>query len=127
MNSIEQINEQHGRDIGNVAISEYVKLIKNRFIDSNMIYRISGLEFVGIITDYRKMELLKKDLTNNEKILNVEADYGSINIRLSANMGIIYSTDAINAKDAIKKTTEALKISQNSRYNNNYAYYKDIR
>ena len=127
MNAIQQLNEQYGRDIGNVAISEYVKLIKNRFIDGNMIFRISGLEFVGIITDYRKMEILKRDLTNNEKILNVSADYGSITIKLSANMGIIYSTDAVNAKDAFKKTSEALKISQNPKYNNNYAYYKDIR
>ena len=30
-----------------------------------MIYRISGLEFVGILTDYRKMEILKKDLMNS--------------------------------------------------------------
>ncbi len=127
MSSIQDLNDKYGRDIGNVAISEYVKLIKNRFIDANMIYRVSGLEFVGIITDYRKMEILKKDLTNNEKILNVNADYGSINIKLSANMGIIYSTDAVNAKDAFKKCSEALKISTNPRYNNNYAYYKDIR
>ena len=127
MNSIPELNEQYGRDIGNVAISEYVKLIKNHFIDGNMIYRVSGLEFIGIVTDYRKMEVLKKNLANNEKILNVNADYGSINIKLSACMGIIYSTDAINAKDAFKKTSEALRIAQNPRYNNNYAYYKDIR
>lgn len=127
MQSIQELNEQYGREIGNVAISEYVKLIKNRFIDGNMMYRVSGLEFVGIITDYRKMEILKKDLANGEKILNVNADYGSINIKIKANMGIIYSTDAVNAKDAYKKTQEALKISCNPRYNNNYAYYKDIR
>ena len=127
INNITELNEKYGRDIGNVAISEYVKLIKNRFIDNNMIYRISGLEFVGIITDYRKMEILKKDLSNNEKILNVNADYGSINIKLSANMGIIYSTDAVNAKDAFKKVNEALRIASNQRYNSNYAYYKDIR
>ena len=127
MNSIPELNEQYGRAIGNIALSEYVKLIKNRFIDSNMIYRISGLEFIGIITDYRKMEILKKDLMNNEKILNVNADYGSVNINLLVNMGIIYSTDAVNAKDAIKKVSDALKISTNPRYNNNYAYYKDLK
>ena len=127
VSSIPDINEQHGRNIGNVAISEYIKLIKNRFIDGNMIFRVSGLEFIGILTDYRKMEVLKKDLMNNEKILNVSAQYGSINIKINSHMGIIYSSDAINAKDAYKKAQESLKIAMNPRYNTNYTYYKDIR
>lgn len=127
VSSIPELNEKYGRNIGNVAISEYVKLIKNRFIDGNMIYRISGLEFVGILTDYRKMEILKKDLMNNEKILNVQADYGSISIKMAAHMGIIYSSDAVNPKDAYKKTKETLKTAKNPKYNSNYVYYKDIR
>ena len=127
VSSIPDLNEKYGRNIGNVAISEYVKLIKNRFIDGNMLYRVSGLEFIGILTDYRKMEILKKDLMNNEKILNVQADYGSISIKMTAHMGFIYSSDAINAKDAYKKTKESLKTAKNPKYNSNYVYYKDIR
>ena len=127
VSSIPELNEKYGRNIGNVAISEYIKLIKSKFIDYDMIYRVSGLEFVGILTDYRKMEILKKSLMNNEKILNVSADYGSVNIKINTHMGIIYSSDAVNSKDAYKKLRETLKVSLNPKYNSNHTYYKDIR
>ena len=127
VSSIPELNEKYGRNIGNVAISEYVKLIKSRFIDNNMIYRIAGLEFVGIITDYRKMEILKKDLYTNEKILNISAEYGSINIKINSHMGIVYSSEAINNKDMFKKLKETIKVATNNKYNTNYTYYKDIR
>lgn len=127
VNTLPEINAKYGRDIGNISLVEYIKLIKNRFIDANMVYRLSGLEFVGIITDYRKMELLKNDLFNNEKILHVSAEIGASRVKIDSNMGICYSSDAKDAKDILAKSREAVKISSNPQFNTDYAYYKDIR
>ncbi len=127
MTSIADINTEYGRNIGNMALSEYIKLIKNKFVDANMIYRTSGLEFIAVITDYRKMEQLKNSLLNNEKILHIHADYGTMKVKIDVNMGICFSSDAKDAKDILKKTKETLRFCGNPQFNASYAYYRDIK
>ena len=68
--SIPDINEQFGRSMGNMMLGQYVNFFKQSFVTENQLYRISGLEFVAFITDYRKMDILKSNLNNNEKILH---------------------------------------------------------
>lgn len=124
--SIPEINEKYGRSIGSMSLSEYVKIIKNRYVDGNMIYRISGLEFIVLVTDYRKMDMLKNALSNGEKILHVSAEYGSMNVKIDVSMGISYSSDASNPKMALNNSKEALRFASNPKYNSNYVYFKDI-
>lgn len=127
VSNIPDINEEHGRMIGNVALSQYIKFFKDRYIDSNLIYRLSGLEFFAIITDYRKMDLLKKDLDNNERILHVPANYGAIKLQMEANVGICNSTDCRVSKEVLPRTKEALRFANNPQFKANYAYYRDIK
>lgn len=127
ISSLEKTNAEYGRNVGNMVLSEYIKWLKNRYVDANLIYRVSGLEFVAVVTDYRKMEKLKNDLLNNEKILHMNIDYGMVKTKMEVLMGICYSSDASEAKEIIKKTKEALRFCSKERYNANYAYYKDIR
>lgn len=127
IHSIPEINEKFGRSIGNIALSEYIKIVHKRYVDANMIYRISGLEFIAVVTDYGKMSLLKNDLDRNEKILHVTAEYGRIRPQIEAYLGVCYSSDAVNAKDCLEKTKECLKYSSNPQFNANFAYYKTIK
>ena len=108
-----------------MALSEYVKLIKHRYVDSDMIYRISGLEFIAFITDYRKMDMLKNGLVNGEKILHVSAEYGSIDVNIDVSMGISYSSDANSPSMAIANSKEALRFCSNPKFSSNYVYFKD--
>lgn len=124
--SIDQTNEEHGRAFGDMVLSEYIKYFTNRYVDAKLVYRVSGLEFVAVLTDYRKIEKLKRDLLNNEKILHLNVDYGTIKTKIEAVMGICYSTDAKNAKDLLKKSKEILRICSKEQYSQNFAYYKDI-
>ncbi|MDE7161820.1 MAG: diguanylate cyclase [Anaeroplasmataceae bacterium] len=125
--SIDKINQERGRMFGNMIIAEYIKFIAKRYVDVNLIFRISGLEFIAVITDYRKMEVLKHDLLKNEKNLHLTVQYGSATAKIDALMGICYSEEAKDAKDALKKTKEALRFCSKEQYSANYAYYKDIR
>ena len=125
IDSIPDINEKYGRSIGSMALSEYIKLIKHRYVDANMIYRISGLEFIAFITDYRKMDMLKNALVNGEKLLHVSAEYGSINVKIEVTMGISYSSDASNPKMALANSKEALRFCSNPKFSSNYVYFKD--
>ena len=124
--SIDKANEEHGRSFGDMILSEYIKYFANRYVDAKMVYRVSGLEFVAVLTDYHKIEKLKRDLMNNEKILHMNVDYGTMKTQIEAVMGICYSTDAKNAKDILKKSKDILHICSKEQYSKNYAYYKDI-
>ena len=113
------------RNIGNMALSEYIKLVKFRYVDQEMIYRLTGLDFIALITDYRKMDLLKNSLMNQEKILHVSAEYGAIKVDIQTYMGIVYSTEVKTAQEAVDHGKTALLLAMNPKYNANYAYYKD--
>ena len=91
--SIPDINKKYGRAIGNLMINDYVEFIKNKFVNDNQIYRVSGLEFVAFITDLRKMDILKNNLANNDKILHVPANF---NRTLLEDIFILLPVPAIN-------------------------------
>ena len=125
--TIPQINESYGRSIGNEMLSQYVKIFMENFVSDNMMYRVSGLEFVAFITNYNRMEALKASLNNDEKILHVQATFGDNKITNEIKMGISLSNDTINPSDVITNAKQALKIASNEQYQASFAYYKDIK
>ena len=125
--SIPDINEQFGRSMGNMMLGQYVNFFKQNFVTENQIYRVSGLEFVAFITDYRRMDVLKSNLNNNEKILHVSANYSNQKIETEVFMGIAYSNDTPNPKDTLKNAKQAMRYSCNPQYSANYAYYRDVK
>lgn len=127
VSSIPDINEKFGRNVGNMALSEYVKMIHNNFVNDNQIYRIGGLDFVAIISDLRKMDVLKNYLENHEKILHLDSRYGALEIHLEVFMGVALSSDFNTAKDCYKASLDALKFALKPQVQANYAYYKDIK
>lgn len=127
VDSIPEINETLGRAIGNTMLSQYVQFFKQNFVTDNQIYRISGLEFVAFVTDYRKMDMLKNNLVNGEKMLHVHADYLNQKVDAEVFMGISRSDDLPSHKDTLKNAKEALKFASNPKFSSNFAFYKDIR
>lgn len=127
IDDIPAINEEFGRPIGNMIMSQYVDFISQKFVTNNQIFRVSGLEFVAFITDYRKMEILKNNVVSGEKLLHVSSNYASKKIDVNIYMGITKSDDTPSHKDNLKHAKEALKICSNPNYNFNYAFYKEIR
>lgn len=126
INNIDDINEKYGRQMGNLVMAEYLKAMWKSFVEEDRIYRSSGLEFTFIITDYRKMDLLKQALMK-DKLLKVAMQYGSIKLETDVYMGIADSTDVRLKSDLYKATKQALKTALMDQVRTNYIYYKDIR
>lgn len=124
--NIPEINETYGRDIGNLAMAEYIAALKKSFIDEDRFYRVSGLEFVFIMTDFRKMDLLSKGLSNN-LILGASKTYGSVTVKMDVYMGIAQSNDAYNPQQLIDASSKSLKTALLDQVRTNYIYYKDIK
>jgi len=129
LSNIPQINQQYGRDIGNMLINEYVKKLKNSFMsESSEIFRISGLVFAITIVDPRKMELLRTGVLSNNKFLNLRMSYGSIQPEIEVILGVSSShKDAKDAETLFDLAFKALGLARHKDFIANACYYSDIR
>ncbi len=128
LGNIPEINKEYGRDIGNMLISEYVKKLKASFVsESSDIFRISGLVFAVSIVDPRKMELLRTGLLKDREFLNLEMNYGAINLKMDVYLGVASSyKDAKDAKSLYECATEALTVARHKDFKLNACYYGDL-
>lgn len=122
------INEQHGREVGNMLMAEYIKKLRTTFVTKNGdIFRISGIEFAITITDPRKMEVFDNGIKATPKFLNLKMQYGSLSAELEVFAGIaVGGSDAADEHQLYTAATQALKIAENPQFNTNGCYYKDI-
>lgn len=124
--SLPEINEKFGRAIGNSVLSQYVNTINQNFVNNNQIYRIAGLDFVAIITDFRKMEMLKNNLMNSDKLVRVKSSYLNQTVETVVYMGISKTDDHPSHKNTLKRANDALRYCMNPNYTLNFAFYKDM-
>ncbi len=125
--SVPEINEKFGRAIGNLQLAQYVNFFKSNFVTENQIFRTGGLEFVAFLTDYRKMDILKNNLYNGEKILHSKSTYAKEELDCEVYMGISSVDDELSHKNSLENAYRALKYATNPQFNSNFAYYKDIK
>ncbi|MCD4827664.1 MAG: PAS domain-containing protein [Acholeplasmataceae bacterium] len=128
LQNIPKVNEDHGREVGNMFIAEYIKKMSSSFVsESGDIFRITGIEFAITITDPRKMEVLSNGVKSNPTFLNLNMQYGSISESLEVFAGIaIGGSDAHEEHQLYQAAYQALKISLNPQFSSHGCYYKDI-
>ncbi len=85
------------------------------------------MDFVAFVTDFRKMDMLKNNLVNGEKILHAHANYLSQSVDTEVFMGIARSDDFPSHKDTLKNAKEALRFCSNPKVVGNFAFFKEIR
>lgn len=127
--NIPEINEKHGRQIGNMAMGYYVGRITSTFItESSEIFRLSGLEFAITITDPRKMAMLKDGIKSKENYLNIKLERGVMSFEIKAYIGIaeMYS-DGINAEDLYQNAKLTLKEVTTKKYKSQGLYFSEIK
>lgn len=123
------INELHGREIGNMAISEYlVKVEKSFTSEPNNIFRLTGSTFAFILSDQRRMSLIRKGVQGNDNYLNMTFEYGSAKLELEVFAGIsIINSDGYNENELLDTALQALKVAENPKYKGHVCYYGDIK
>jgi GGDEF domain-containing protein len=128
LQNIPKINEDYGREVGNMFIAEYIKKMSSSFVsESGDIFRITGIEFAITITDPRKMDVLSNGVKSNPTFLNLNMQYGSISEALEVFAGIaIGGSDAHEEHQLYQAAYQALKISLNPQFSSHGCYYKDI-
>ncbi len=128
LKNMPQLNEEYGREVGNMLMAEYIKKMRLNFVtESGGIFRITGVEFAVLLTDPRKIDVLENGTASNPKFLNLEMQYGSILAELEVVAGIaIGGSDASEEHDLYQAAIQAIKVSENPKYSAQICYYKDI-
>ncbi len=127
ISTIPEINAKYGRNIGNIMLNEYTRRLKQNF-NCDQIYRISGLEFVLVIQDARKMDVLKTTLQSDSTCMDLEMDYGSINEVIKVQIGIaVANEDGDTPEKLVANAKNALAVAKNPNFKKTYCFFHDIR
>ncbi|VEU79631.1 sensor domain-containing diguanylate cyclase [Haploplasma axanthum] len=128
LKNIPKINEEYGWEVGNMLMAEYINKMYSSFVTENGgVYRMSGLKFVVLITDPRKMDFVQKGIRSNETFLNLSMRYGSIQSELEVFAGVSVSKeDAVKEEHLYQAAEEALKIAKNPSFSHHGVFYKDL-
>ena len=129
LTNLPEINDSHGYEVGNMIMAEYISKMKESFVtESGSIYRMTGLQFVVLVTNTNKMHILNRGIRDNEKLLNLDIKYGSIQAELSVHAGISISKEDSNKEEILYQAAlEALKIAKNDKVTHQGIFYKDIK
>lgn len=127
VSNIPEINGKYGRSIGNIMLNEYTRRLRQNF-SCDQIYRISGLEFVLLISEARKMEMLKKTLESDSTCMDLDMDYGSIRETIRVQLGIaVGNEDGDTPERIVANAKKALSVAKNPNFNKTFCFYKELR
>lgn len=128
LKNLPYVNEQHGRDVGNMAIAEYLRKLRSSFVsEPTHMFRLTGSTFGIILDDQRKMNLIRKGVQGNDDYLNMTLEYGSSKLELEVFAGIsIVNRDGYNEQELLDTALQALKVAENPKYKGHVCYYGEI-
>lgn len=123
LHKIDQINETYSYEVGNMVIADFLKRMNDNLESQNSkMFRLRGLDFIYVVTDLRKTEVLKQMLL--QQIINKDIVYASMKLNVYPRFAI---TDGIykNAQTILEECYEAL--NQALFKGILYQYYNDCR
>ena len=127
LSQIPQVNDKYGRAVGNEIMANYIYRFVNNYLPEGFIYRVSGLEFVGFLTNLNRIAALREHLLENEdKVLTISIDVANEKVKTSIYLGLCFSKDDTYHKEkTLDHAKEALKVAENERYSSKYVNYKE--
>lgn len=127
--NLREINEKYSREVANMALSEYIRKIKERFITkSGDIFRLTGSRFQFTITDIRNLGLLKDGFLQNQDYLNMSFNYGGYSFSLNIKAGVsIFRKGCYNTNEVIKGSLSALDVAMDLNYSKNIYIHGDLK
>jgi GGDEF domain-containing protein len=128
LSNIPLINEQKGRDVGDLMMGEFIKKLHHSVSTyKKKIYRISGINFAFIIDDAKEFTLFERALQKSGDLLNFRIQFGGLDAIIYPNFGI--SEQKLPGKSieiVIKEAKDALDLSIDDPLHNNFCFYDRV-
>ncbi len=127
INNLKAINEEVGREVGNMLLAQYITKMQNSFKEERTnLFRVSGSEFVLILTDPKKMASLKEGINKRADYLNLVAKFGSLELFADVYAGIAISKrDGNTPKEIITNAKIALGFALDKKYSGQVVYFSN--
>ncbi len=126
LSNIKTINDQYGRDIGDLMMGKFLnKLVYHFLKDTEAIFRLSGIRFAMVITDHRKFEMLRRALEEGGELVNFTMTFGEVKESVYPYFGIQnidYFDEPVT--ETISRGHKALRIALEDRTPENYFIIK---
>ncbi len=128
MVNVGNIESAYGVDVKDFIVSDYIKKLTGLFGSGKAsVYNVGPTRFVLLIEEKSKVDLLTKTLKSNDEVLNINMDYGSINITTQVKAGIVHAPkDGKTGKELLDNCIYALQIASDKGFKRNYCFYSEI-
>ncbi len=128
MVNIGAIEKSYGSDVKDFIVTDYIKKLAGLFSSPKAsVYNVGPTRFILLIEEKSKIDLLNKTLKSNDEVLNINMDYGSINVTTQVKAGVVIAPkDGHTAKELLDNAIYALQIASTKEFKRNYCYYGEI-
>ena len=123
LENIKDINEKFDRATGSLAMNDYIAAFNNEFSPGNQAFRTDGREFAFVLTDFKKMEVLKHALEAG-KVTRANCTYGENKILVKSTIGIVSNKNCKDPKQLLRFARAAVRLAQNPDYQKDYNFYE---
>jgi len=122
LSNIPNINRRYGRDIGDLMMGEFLSKLAYHFLkDIHSVFRLTGIRFAMVITDHRKLEMLKRALENGGDLVNYAMQFGHVRESVYPSFGIHHVKVFEEPVDEIAdRVIKALNIALDDKTPENY-------
>ncbi len=125
INNLKKINEENGRDVGNMILAQYITKMQNSFRDNSQnLFRLTGSEFMLVLSDPKKIALFKDGVNRRKDYLNLVAKFGAIDVFADVYAGVAVSLrDGENAKELLTNAKVALGFALDRKYDGQVCFF----
>lgn len=108
INGLKYVNDTYGHSYGDHIIGDFAQVLKKHFMDSSL-YRISGDEFVAVITDIEESEFKTR----------MHAFIDEVDETKVASVGFVWESTILNLKQEVMKSEEIMHVQKKQYYADN--------
>lgn len=118
MDGMKAINDRYGHDEGDEAIKTLANVLKQTFRESDILARIGGDEFCGLLinSENESIQSIKKRLNHNILVHN-QSTLKPYQIEISIGLKELHPTDKDNLEDVLKDTDRLMYEEKKKKYN----------
>lgn len=113
IDKFKNINDTYGHDVGDVAIKEVLRVLKETLSGSELIARFGGEEFCILIENVDENSLFSLLDGAREAFEKNHFSVGEAHINYTVSIGVYYG-EALSIDDMIKHSDESLYVAKNS-------------
>jgi len=121
------VNASFGRDAGDILLLQIAERLTRFFAEPDMLARMEGDEFAGLLTDVRDVQDASERLEELLRLFEAPFEIGGVPLHVSVSVGVMLGGETgDDASALLKKADTALYRAKENGRNDYYFYTNDV-